>query len=84
MLNLLQRWGWISKPEPQRTKTVSEIVSQFTTMIQELEHAADTAEQEVDNAVNSIALWEKEKALAENELAAANSIKDKVKALVSA
>ena len=72
------------KQEPVMRKTVDDIISQFSTIIAELEQAATYAEEDIDRADKSIKLWEHEKALAENELAAANSIKDKVKALVSA
>lgn len=69
--------------KPVIRKTVDDIISQFSTMIAELEQAATHAEEDIDRADKSINLWENEKALAQNELASINSVKEKLQSLRS-
>lgn len=71
------------KQEPVMRKTVDDIISQFSTMIAELEQAATYAEEDIDRADKSIKLWENEKALAQNELSAATAVKAKLQSLFS-
>ena len=71
------------KQEPVMRKTVDDIISQFSTIIAELEQAATHAEEDIDRADKSIKLWENEKVLAQNELAAINSVKEKLQSLRS-
>lgn len=71
------------KQEPVMRKTVDDIISQFSTIIAELEQAATYAEEDIDRADKSIKLWEHEKALAQNELSAAIAVKAKLQSLFS-
>ncbi len=69
--------------KPVIRKTVDDIISKLTEILEDLHAVQKNSEEDIKNAENAIFTWQENKVYSESEVLRAKSISEKLKALLS-